>query len=87
MDRVEAVELLEAEFPRLALDHYQDLYDPTRLIGDILAAISRAKDEVVGPEYDALRRGDADRRRARTPRRTDASKAAEVARSMRSTRS
>ena len=42
MDRVEAVELLEAEFPRLALEHYQDLYDPTRLIGDILAA-SRAR--------------------------------------------
>lgn len=50
MDRVEAVELLEKEFPRLALDHYRDLYDPTRLIGDILAVISRAKDEVVGPD-------------------------------------
>lgn len=50
MDRVEAVELLEAEFPRLALEHYVDLYDPTRMIGDILAAISRAKDEVVGAD-------------------------------------
>lgn len=50
MDRVEAVELLEREFPKLALEHYQDLYDPTRLIGDILAAISRAKDEVVTAE-------------------------------------
>jgi Zn-dependent peptidase ImmA (M78 family) len=28
MDRVEAVELLEVEFPRLALEHYLDLYDP-----------------------------------------------------------
>lgn len=48
MDRVEAVELLEAEFPRLGLLYYRDLYNPTQLIGDILAAISRAKDEVVG---------------------------------------
>jgi superfamily I DNA/RNA helicase len=81
MDRVEAVELLEAEFPRLALDHYRDLYDPTRLIGDILAAISRAKDEVVGPEDYALR---AEEMRvaagADEPRRTNALKAAEVAR-------
>lgn len=50
MDRVEAVELLEREFPKLELEHYRDLYDPTRLIGDILAVISRAKDEVVGPD-------------------------------------
>jgi superfamily I DNA/RNA helicase len=80
MDRVEAVELLEAEFPRLALEHYLDLYDPTRLIGDILAAISRAKDEVVGPEGYALR---AEEMRvaagADEPRRTNALKAAEVA--------
>jgi superfamily I DNA/RNA helicase len=81
MDRIEAVELLEVEFPRLALEHYHDLYDPTRLIGDILAAISRAKDEVVGPEDYALHAeqmcvaagGD-------EPRRTNALKAAEVAR-------
>ncbi|WP_278374026.1 UvrD-helicase domain-containing protein [Sphingobium xenophagum] len=81
MDRVEAVELLEVEFPRLALEHYLDLYDPTRLIGDILAAISRAKDEVVGPEEYALH---AEEMRmaagANEPRRTNALKAAEVAR-------
>jgi superfamily I DNA/RNA helicase/Zn-dependent peptidase ImmA (M78 family) len=47
MDRVEAVELLERTFPRLQLKHYRNIYDPTRIIGDILAAISRAKDEVV----------------------------------------
>ena len=50
IDRTEAVELLEYEFPRLALQHYQDLYDPTQVIYDMLAAISRAKDEVVGPD-------------------------------------
>ncbi|MBN9430891.1 MAG: UvrD-helicase domain-containing protein [Bosea sp.] len=81
MDRVEAVELLEAEFPRLALEHYQDLYDPTRLIGDILAAISRAKDEVVGHDEYALR---AEEMRiaagSEEPQHTNALKAAEVAR-------
>jgi len=46
MDRTEAVELLEKEFPRLGLAHYRDLYDPTQHIADILSAISRAKDEV-----------------------------------------
>lgn len=81
MDLVEAVELLEVEFPRLVLDHYQDLYDPTRLIGDILAAISRAKDEVVGPDEYARR---AEEMRIAAggagPRHTNALKAAEVAR-------
>ncbi|MDX3807690.1 UvrD-helicase domain-containing protein [Bosea thiooxidans] len=81
MDRIEAVELLEAEFPRLALDHYRDLYDPTRLIGDVLAAISRAKDEVVGPteygKWAEKMRLDA---RGREPRHTRALEAAEVAR-------
>lgn len=49
IDRIEAVELLEEEFPRLGLTHYRDLYDPTQNISDILQAISRAKDEVVDP--------------------------------------
>lgn len=47
LDRTEAVEILEREFPRLPLRHYRDLYDPSQIITDILAAISRAKDEVV----------------------------------------
>ncbi len=47
LDRTEAVELLEQEFPKLGLNHYRDLYDPTQNISDILGAISRAKDEVV----------------------------------------
>jgi superfamily I DNA/RNA helicase len=50
MDRTEAVELLEQEFPRLGLAHYRNLYDPTQIIVDMLAAISRAKDEVVDAE-------------------------------------
>lgn len=47
LDRVEATELLENEFPHLNLSYYRDIYDPTDIISDILAAISRAKDEVV----------------------------------------
>lgn len=55
MDRTEAVELLEEEFPRLKLVQYRNLYDPTQIIADMLAAVSRAKDEVVDAEtYAAL---------------------------------
>ncbi|MFB8936531.1 UvrD-helicase domain-containing protein, partial [Xanthomonas arboricola] len=58
MDRTEAVELLENEFPRLGLTHYRNLYDPSQTVADILAAVSRAKDEVVGPQdYLALALG------------------------------
>jgi superfamily I DNA/RNA helicase len=46
---------LEGEFPRLGLVHYRNVYDPTRIITDMLAAISRAKDEVVDEiQYAAL---------------------------------
>lgn len=55
MDRTEAVELLENEFPRLGLKHYRNLYDPSQIVADILTAVSRAKDEVTGPHaYLAL---------------------------------
>ncbi|MNJ31913.1 ATP-dependent DNA helicase PcrA [compost metagenome] len=47
MDRTEAVELLENEFPRFGLTHYRNLYDPSQTAAEILTAISRAKDEVV----------------------------------------
>jgi superfamily I DNA/RNA helicase len=47
LDRTDAVELLEKEFPRLDLVHYRNFYDPTQNVASILAAISRAKDEVV----------------------------------------
>lgn len=81
MDRVEAVELLEAEFPRLELDHYRDLYDPTRLIGDILAAISRAKDEVVGPDrYAECAEAMARAAQGVDPRHIRSLQAAEIAR-------
>lgn len=55
LDRTEAVEMLESEFPRLGLTHYRNIYDPSQTVADILVAVSRAKDEVVGPQaYLAL---------------------------------
>ena len=53
MDRTEAAEFIEHEFPQLGLRHYRDLYDPTQIIADMLAAISRAKDEVVDAAHYA----------------------------------
>lgn len=50
IDKTEAVELLEEQFPQFGLSHYQNVYDPAPVIDDILKAISRAKDEVVGPD-------------------------------------
>lgn len=47
IDRSEAIEILEDELARLPLRHYRDLRDPTLVLKNILAAISRAKDEVV----------------------------------------
>lgn len=58
MDRTEAIDLLADGFPRLGLTHYQNLWDPSFEISDILAAISRAKDEVVSKEcYASLSDG------------------------------
>lgn len=47
IDRTEAIELLEDEFPRLDLEHYRNLWDPALDLSDMLSAISRAKDEVI----------------------------------------
>ncbi|HEY3789583.1 MAG TPA: UvrD-helicase domain-containing protein, partial [Urbifossiella sp.] len=65
MDRTEAAELLEKEFPRLGLVHYRNIYDPTQTIANMLVAISRAKDEVVDEtRYAAL--AEEMRRKAKT---------------------
>lgn len=47
IDRTEAIELLEEEFPRLDLKHYRNLWDPALDLSDMLSSISRAKDEVI----------------------------------------
>lgn len=55
VDKADAIDLLEDLLPGLALRHFKNLYDPTLDVAEILAAISRAKDEVFGvPEYRAL---------------------------------
>ena len=55
LDPSDSIALLERKLSDLNLDHYQNLYDPALYLRDILAAISRAKDELVGPEeYAAL---------------------------------
>lgn len=50
LDPVEAIFLLERSLPNLELDYYQYLPEPSRSLPDIARAISRAKDENVGPE-------------------------------------
>lgn len=67
LDATEAIALLEDEFARLDLHHFKDLWDPTEKLRDILAAISRAKDEVVDAvRYRSL--GEAMRQAAKTER-------------------
>lgn len=80
MDRTEAAELLEKEFPRLDLKHYRNIYDPTQTITNMLSAISRAKDEVVDEtQYAAL--AEKMLRKAKTPDEVDAAeRALEVSR-------
>ncbi|WP_260101132.1 UvrD-helicase domain-containing protein [Phaeobacter inhibens] len=80
MDRIEAVELLEEEFPCLDLAHYRNLYDPTQIISDILQAISRAKDEVVDPARYAGLAEEMAASAATEDQRVAAAKALEVAR-------
>ena len=54
-DRSDAIEVLEEILPTLPLVHYRNLWDPSMQLRDILAAISRAKDELVDPaRYRAL---------------------------------
>ena len=55
IDRADAIGLLEVEAPKLNLRHFKNLWDPTENLDRILAAISRAKDELASPEeFEAL---------------------------------
>ena len=49
-DPGDALLLLEEELPSLPLKHYLQLYEPAIALRDMLTAISRAKDELLGPE-------------------------------------
>ena len=46
-DRSDAIEVLEEILPTLPIKHYQNLWDPAMELKNIVAAISRAKDELV----------------------------------------
>jgi DNA helicase II / ATP-dependent DNA helicase PcrA len=48
-DRSDAIALLQEAVPTLPLVHYRNLWDPAITLREIIAAISRAKDELVGP--------------------------------------
>ena len=50
LDPVDAIFFLERELPSLKLDYYRNLYEPTMYLPDMLSNISRAKDELVGPD-------------------------------------
>jgi DNA helicase-2/ATP-dependent DNA helicase PcrA len=47
-DRSDAIEVLEDILPTLPLVHYRNLWDPAMVLRDMVNAISRAKDELVG---------------------------------------
>ena len=54
-DRSDAIEVLEEILPTLSLTHYRNLWDPVIVLRDIIAAISRAKDELIEPaQYRTL---------------------------------
>ena len=54
-DRSDAIALLEEMLPTLPLQHYRNLWDPAIVLRDVVAAISRAKDEMADPaRYRAL---------------------------------
>ncbi|WP_437899444.1 UvrD-helicase domain-containing protein [Sorangium sp. So ce124] len=79
LDPTDALALLEGALPELKLDYYQNLYEPTIQLRDILSAISRAKDEHVGPQaYGELARG-MDARATTDEEHVQAAKAMEVA--------
>ncbi len=79
LDRSDAIELLEDMLPALGLKHHQNLYEPALVLKEMLAAISRAKDELTGAEgYMSLARAMQARAQG-ADERTAAEKAVEVA--------
>ena len=54
-DKSDAIAVLEELLPTLPLVHYRNLWDPAMVLRDIVAAFSRAKDELTDPgRYRAL---------------------------------
>lgn len=81
LDPVAALFLMEQMLPEFGLVHYQNLYEPTSPLRDILGAISRAKDELRTPEeYEGFARVMLDQAGDDKARVEKAEKALEVAR-------
>jgi DNA helicase II / ATP-dependent DNA helicase PcrA len=79
-DRSDAIEVLEEILPTLPLIHYRNLWDPAMVLREVVAAISRAKDEMTDPaRYRALAQAMLDRARD-DDARVAAEKCLEVAR-------
>ncbi len=81
LDKIDALLYLEQNLAEIGLEHYQNLPEPTKNLSAILAAISRAKDELCSPEdYRIL----AERMRAESgddeERKLEAEKTLETAR-------
>ena len=49
-DKSDAIAVLQELLPTLPLVHYRNLWDPTMVLRDIIAAVSRAKDELTDPK-------------------------------------
>ena len=78
-DRSDAIEVLEEILPTLPLVHYRNLWDPAMVLRDVVAAISRAKDEMADPtRYRALAQAMLDRAKD-DDARTAAEKCLEIA--------
>lgn len=54
IDGSEAINLMEDTLPVLPIVHLQNLFEPALALRDIFRAISRAKDELVGPDSYAM---------------------------------
>jgi superfamily I DNA/RNA helicase len=79
-DRSDAIEVLEEILPTLPLVHYRNLWDPAMVLRDVVAAISRAKDEMTDPvRYRALAQRMLDVAGKDTEMRTAAEKCLEIA--------
>jgi len=79
-DRSDAIEVLEEILPTLPLVHYRNLWDPAMVLREVVAAISRAKDEMTTPSrYRELAQGMVDRAGGDGEARTAAQKCLEIA--------
>jgi DNA helicase-2/ATP-dependent DNA helicase PcrA len=79
-DRSDAIALLEEMLPTLPLVHYRNLWDPAMVLRDVVAAISRAKDEIADPgRYRALAEAMRDNAGGNEDKQTAAAKCLEIA--------